>query len=110
MAFNFARYNTTGTPFMKLQELYDSDPEKVHRVMSVYVNNKGQFDPAPVAVCDGYKINLPAHLTPAVEEMLSNIEAVAAIKRGEMGIKCFQYENTMGTFIGAEFVNVTAKK
>ena len=70
----------------------DLNPEEIpFTVYGIYINTKGNFDPAPVLALEDRYVNLPAHMTPVCEDMLRDAEAVKAINEGHVGITVYQY-------------------
>lgn len=70
----------------------DLSPEEIpFTVYGIYINTKGNFDPAPVLALEDRYVNLPAHMTPVCEDMLRDAEAVKAINEGHVGITVYQY-------------------
>ena len=78
-------------PFMKRNEVYKKDPEKVHKLLGIYINSKGNYDPHPVAISEGYKVDLPDYMTEDVREILKDEEDIANIKSGKVGFKLEEY-------------------
>lgn len=71
----------------------DLDVEDIpFTVYGIYINTKGNFDPAPVLALEDRYVNLPAHMTPVCEDMLRDAEAVKAINEGHVGITVYQYQ------------------
>ena len=109
--FSFAsKYNTerlfdvdtSGFEYVNLEAIYNtllqqyegdiSEVEKhVLPIHGLYINTKGNFDDAPVAALDDCYVNLPAHLTETVREVLKDSKAIAAINEGHVGITVYQY-------------------
>lgn len=76
--------------YIKLSEFPVSDD--IIKINGVFINKKGNFGAHPVAIGDGSLIDLPAHLSEAVEEMLASPEVVEAIKNGKVGFKVRSYD------------------
>lgn len=106
--FNFGKYNRAGQEYKTLEGLFNSDPDLIHVIRSIYINTKSKFGDAPVVVSDGYNINLPKHMTATVQEMLQDSEAMALIRAGKVGIKIYAYESEEygDTFFGATFTEI----
>lgn len=78
--------------YVSLQDLvgmYDIDMQYV--IHALYINTKGRYGPQPLAVIDGYKVNLPSHLLADVQEMRANPDDVAAINEGRAGFVIYTY-------------------
>ena len=71
----------------------DVEPEDIpFTIYGIYINTRGNFDPAPVLALEDRYVNLPAHMTPVCEDMLRDGEAVKAINEGKVGITVYQYQ------------------
>ena len=69
----------------------DLDVEDIpFTVYGIYINTRGNFDPAPVLALEDRYVNLPAHMTPVCEDMLRDAEAVKAINEGHVGFTVYQ--------------------
>lgn len=82
--------DTEDMKYIKLSEFPVSDD--VVKIKGVFINKKGNFDPHPVAIGDNGLIDLPSHLTDAVNEMIAAPEVVEAIKTGHVGFKVRSYD------------------
>lgn len=81
-----------GAPFKSLKELYNGEKgENTYVVYGLYINKKGKFGDAPVAISEDFSINLPSHLCDTVTEMLKDKELVEAINAGKFGLKVYAY-------------------
>lgn len=70
----------------------DKTPEDIpFTVYGIYINTRGNFDPAPVLALEDRYVNLPAHMTPVCEDMLRDAEAVRAINEGKVGVTIYKY-------------------
>lgn len=65
--------------------------DKVHHLNALYINRKGRFGDSPVAVTDNELVNLPAHLTDTVRDMMNDEELVQAVNAGKVGFKVYEY-------------------
>lgn len=108
--FSFSKYNRAGQEYKTLGGLFEEDPNLIHPICSIYINDKSKFGDAPVIVSDGYNINLPKHMTATVQEMIADPEAMALIRAGKVGIKVYEYTNEEEfpgeTFYGATFEEI----
>lgn len=111
MAFSFSkRFNkerlfpidTSDFEYSSLEELYnealeesggdvDEANEKEYTVRGVYINTKGNFDPAPVLALDDRYVNLPSHMTDVCQDMLKDAQCIRAINEGHCGFTIYQY-------------------
>ena len=82
--------NTEGMNYIKLSEFPVSDD--IIKIKGIFINNKGNFSAHPVAIGENGLIDLPAHLTDSVIEMLAAPEVVEAIKGGHVGFKVRSYD------------------
>jgi hypothetical protein len=70
----------------------DIEPEAIpFTVYGIYINTRGNYDPAPVLALEDRYVNLPAHMTPVCEDMLRDAEAVKAINDGKVGVTIYKY-------------------
>lgn len=101
--------DTSDFEYFNLEDLYDMaadlaedsaksgetenlSPEEIpFTVYGVYINTKGNFDPAPVLALEDRYVNLPAHMTPVCEDMLRDAEAIKAINEGRVAITVYKY-------------------
>lgn len=91
---NIFDVETSGFKWVDLKTLYDTDPEKQYKVLGLFTNNSGKFGTEPVAIVDGFLVNLPRHLLVAVQQMLDSDEIVQYIKDGHCGFKIYQYHSS----------------
>lgn len=79
-------------PFMSLKDLYNGENgDNTYFVYGLYINKKGKFGDAPVAISEDFSINLPSHLCDTVTEMLDDKELIEAINAGEFGLEVYEY-------------------
>lgn len=81
---------TDDMPYCKLSEFKVGDERPIR---GLFINSKGNFDAHPVAIGENALLDLPAHLTEAVNEILADAEAVEAIKAGKVGIRVRSYDS-----------------
>lgn len=103
MSFSFAcRYNSTyfGIDtrefiYVKLQSLYGERGSAVVGHCDGLYLHTSQINTAPVLIDASARqlVNLPAHMTPTVEEILGDPEAIKAIKDGRVGYTIYEYES-----------------
>ena len=101
MAFSFAdTYNkerlfdvdTEGLEYISLDQLFAENGEnRVYPIRAMYINRKGLYEDAPVYVTDDCMMNIPAHMTDTTEAILSDVEAIQAIRDGKVGVKIYHY-------------------
>lgn len=98
---------TQGLPYVKLVQLYeDNGTEKVYTLRAIYINTRSKFGDAPVAVIDNAVVNLPSHMLEQAREILSDNEAIAAIKSGNVGFTVYPYPSHGKTCYGVHFVDM----
>lgn len=79
-------------PFKSLKELYNGEKgENKYIVRGLYINKKGKYGDAPVAISEDFSINLPSHLCDTVTEMIQDKELVEAINAGKFGLEVYEY-------------------
>lgn len=83
---------TEGFEYKKLEDLYKEDPTAIYKIQGLYINTKGDYDPAPVLIGEEFFINLPAHLYEVCKGILASDEDVADIKAGKVGVSIYEYE------------------
>ena len=91
---NIFDVETSGFKWVDLKTLYDTDPEKQYKVLGLFTNNSGKFGVEPVAIVDGFLVNLPRHLLVPVQQMLDSDEIIQYIKDGHCGFKIYQYHSS----------------
>lgn len=87
--------DTTGYAFTKLGDLYNANgADVIFTVNGMYVF-KGKIETAPVFILSDSKqlVNMPAHLTDTVREILNDSDAVQDIKDGKVGFTIREYES-----------------
>lgn len=88
----FTHQLSDNAPFKPLKELYNGENgENKYIVRGLYINKKGKYGDAPVAISEGFSINLPSHLCDTVTEMLQDKELVEAINAGKFGLEVYEY-------------------
>ena len=99
--------DTSNFEYYNLEDLFDMAQELVDdatnsgeslnvenvpfTVYGLYINTRGNFDPAPVVALEDRYVNLPAHMTQTCEDMLRDAECIKAINEGRVGITVYQY-------------------
>lgn len=111
MAFSFSKkfnkerlfnIDTSNFDYYTLEELYNEALEEAggdieaannyeYTICGVYINTKGNFDPAPVIALEDRYVNLPAHLTNTCENMLHDPQCIKAINEGRCGFSIYKY-------------------
>ena len=66
------------------------------RVDGLYINKKGMYKAHPVAIIVSEKalVDLPAHMTEVVNEILNDAESINLIKKGVVGLKAHEYTDS----------------
>lgn len=90
---NIFDVDTTNFKWVDLKTLYATDPEQQYKVLGLFTNNGGKFGTEPVAIVDGFLVNLPRHLLDAVQQMLDSDEIVQYIKDGHVAFKIYEYHS-----------------
>lgn len=81
-------------------------PDKPIKVLGMFTYT-GKYGDRACIVANGYKINLPDHLTSDVKSILATPEEVAAINEGKCGFMCSKYEDKNGkTRNSGSFVDI----
>lgn len=78
------------------------------RIMSMYINSKGKFQPHPVFISDQNEfIDIPAGNADEVNQIMESDEDIADINSGKVGIKIEAYESkTYGHQVGFKWVDL----
>lgn len=87
--------DTKDFKYVKLSELYaDGGKDRVYNINGLFIHNS-QLGASPVVIDATNKclVNLPAHLTATVSEILADGEAVDAIKANKVGYAIYEYES-----------------
>lgn len=95
----FTFQQAEGVPWTKASELYAhgyTSEDKAFVCLGLFINRSGRYDPYPVMICQGFNVNLPAHMLKEVEEILSNPEDIAAINNAQVGAYTYEYVNSRG--------------
>ena len=96
-----------GFEFISLDDYVSKfNPSAPIKVLGMFTYT-GKYGDRAVIVADGYKINLPDHLTPDVKSILATPEEVQAINDGACGFKCSTYQDKNGkTRNSGSFVDI----
>lgn len=94
--FNTPQFTFNIPDEFEFAKLADLDPTKQHRVNILYINDNSDFEDAPVAVTDEALVNLPAHLTKTVQQILSDQDLIDQINSGTIGFTVREYKNKYG--------------
>lgn len=99
--------DTKDFEYIKLGQVAEgSAPGEVHPIDGMWVHASALGDSPVIIDAQAKKlVNLPSHLGETVREILSNTEAVDAIKAGKVGYTIYQYESHNKTCYGINFVN-----
>ena len=102
--------DVTEFPFVKLTDIYNSEKEGgddvVHPINGMYVH-KSKLGDAPVIIDAENKrlINLPQFISGTVSDILSNSDAVDAIKDNKVGYTIYEYNSHAKKCYGITFVD-----
>lgn len=86
--------DTKSYKWVNLKTLYDTDPSKKYKLQGVFTTNKSKFGTEPVAIINGFLVNLPRHLLDDVQGILDNDDMIEAIKQGHAGFEIYSYHST----------------
>lgn len=90
---NLFEVDTTNFKYVDLKTLFNTDPDKQYKLLGVFTNSKGKFGTEPVAIIDGFLVNLPRHLLDTINQFLDSNEVINAIKTGHVGFSIYQYHS-----------------
>lgn len=102
--------DVTEFPFVKLTDIYNSEKEGgddvVHPINGMYVHTS-KLGPSPVIIDAENKrlINLPQFISGTVSDILSNSDAVDAIKDNKVGYTIYEYSSHAKKCYGITFVD-----
>ena len=85
--------NTKGFEFVQRAKAYKENADAVHTVKGLYINTKGIYGDHPVAICDGYLIDLPENILDDVKEIFKSEEDIQTIKEGKVGFRIEEYQS-----------------
>ena len=104
---------TEGLEYLSPEEAFNEyGKEAVYRLDALFINRKGMYDDAPVAVVaiNNYRfmLNMSAHMTEEVEKILEDSADIKDIKAGKVGIKLRPYHQKKFNrdCFGQEFVDI----
>ena len=93
--------------WVRLKDLYERNGENnAYIIMSYFINTKGKFGDSPVIATPDYLVNIPAHMTDSMKEMLNDPDVYDAINNARLGFKIYSYENSYGTNYSITFVDL----
>mgnify|MGYP001472028153 FL=1 len=88
---NVFKYEQVENPeYKNLKELFEDGKTEI-LIKGLFINTKGYYGDSPVAIAEGYNINLPGHLLDTVKEMLTDSELIEMINNDRVGINIYQY-------------------
>ena len=104
---------TEGLEYVKPEDAFNKyGRDAVYRLDALFINRKGNYDDAPVAVVttnnEQFMLNMPAHMTEEVEKILADSTDIKDIKSGKVGIKLRPYHQRKFNrdCFGQEFVDI----
>lgn len=114
MAFSFAsRFNktsfgidTTEFKYVKLVDIFKGNIDVVHNIDGLFVHHSRLGDsPVVIDVDNRLLVNLPSHTAETIREILSDSEAITAVKDGKVGYTIYEYESHGKKCYGIKFVD-----
>ena len=78
------------------EEGYTREAKKPAVVRGVFISRAGKYGPSASLICDGFNVNLPAHMLEEVEAILKSPEDIADINAGRVGVYAYEYVNSNG--------------
>lgn len=83
--------------YYKLRDLeeYIDHPEKVLPLLGMYTHN-GKFGLNATLITNHFYVNLPAHMTKQIAEMMDDDEVTELINSGRAGFTIYSYINQSG--------------
>ena len=83
---------TDGYTFKKLSDLYKEGVKRV-QVFGFFFTKSENYGLQPIAICDGYLLNLPSHQKETISNMLKDVECYNAINNGECTLEIREYQS-----------------
>lgn len=77
-------------PYVKLENLFETDKDEVHKVLGLYIN-EGKFGEQASVVMDDVCVSLPLHYTDTVKQILESEKIVQDINEGKVGFTIYKY-------------------
>ena len=88
--FDFTQFE--GAKYTSLKDLYEENgDEKVYTLKALYINTKGKYGNSPIALINGYNVNLPNHLLDTINLFIDSLDMVDAINNNEVGFTIYKY-------------------
>lgn len=87
------------TPYLKLSSC---EPGMTFRAWGFYLNTKGKFDNHYNCLVQGVDgggyavLNLPSYMNETVQQLMDDAAMIAAVNRGECGLKTEEYTDKLG--------------
>ena len=102
--------DTKDYPYISREEAFKTDKDKVYQLKGLYINKKGNFGDHPVAICEGFFIDLPDYMTDDVKEILASEDDINDIKSGIVGFKLEEFvdKKFKKTCYGVKWVDIEA--
>lgn len=91
---NIFDIDTSNFKWSTLREMFDANPNGQYKILGLFTNKGGKYGTEPVAIIDGFLVNLPRHLLDAVQQMLDSDEIVQYIKDGHVAFTIYQYHSS----------------
>lgn len=85
--------------YFKLKDIYGQGVQSAKdavTVRGVFIVTGGRFGDQGTLVCDGYNVNLPAHMLKEVRDIMASQEDINAINAGAVGFYPYEYTNSRG--------------
>lgn len=104
---------TEGLDYVSMEDAFNAyGKNATYRIDALYINTKGKFDDAPVAVVtidnNRVMLNMPSHMTDEVNAIIADEEDIDTIKAGKAGLKIRPYHQKTYNkdCFGCEFVDL----
>ena len=99
--------NTKDFKYVKLSDLYAEGTDTVHVLNGIFINNS-PLGVSPVFIESDKKrlVNIPSHMAQTCHDILSDTDAVNAIKNGKVGYKVYTYETKGKKCFSVSFVDL----
>lgn len=98
-SYRFTYQQIENPQYLKLKEMYAkgfNSESNTFTVRGAFISKGGRYGDSASLICDGYNVNLPAHMVDEIREIIENQEDVQAINNGTVAAYVYEYENRNG--------------
>lgn len=89
--------NTEGFEYFSLKQLFeDNGADEVYAIQGLYINRKGNYGDAPVAILNDKFVNFPSYMVEEVVDIMHSDTDIEDIKACKVGFQVEEYEKEVG--------------